>query len=372
MKQSSSKATNTKYTYIAKQPLDIPLGSFLNQHFYLYEIADNFKILQKKKIPKAIFEDFIQNSPRWEFKNFMAFRLNDKDIKFFKSNIGFSQINPYSCVDIFTSCAYVNVRIDKGKVFSIKKRRQDIIKLYKNIVPCEFFPECRTQKRELKIISSIIKKDGFRKIYFINNKLNLFLYKDDFNCNILSLSDCVYQYLLKKFKYFYTPTEDELGYIFKSLPKKFPATDYKRISMGYDVPTKPKDFKLVLQYRHHFEIFTPTLSQAQKIQEYFYKPLPNNNLFLGILKLSNNEFIIPCPKIYCNIYDKDYILIDLFFLPDNFKLHQLVDIIGIIKFKKIISLDKTINLSKKEFSLLLNYINIYFIKGQYYELGISY
>lgn len=51
--------------YIQKQPTDMIIENYLNKQFYLYEIDNNLEILQKVKIPKKIFKDFVKSFYRW-------------------------------------------------------------------------------------------------------------------------------------------------------------------------------------------------------------------------------------------------------------------------------------------------------------------
>lgn len=394
IKNKTSKKSNiTKYFYHIKQPLNIALSHFSNQQFYIYEIDDNLRVLQKIKIPKPIFKNFIKNFSRWEFECFMAFRLNDDDLEFFKSQINFYRISPYSCIDVFISCHHSYICFDKDKIFMRKilyKEKKVIGKLCKNIVKFEYFPECRTQKQELKLISNIIQKDGFGKVYFIENRLKIYFHIDEIRKHIFEIDDFIYPKLLNEFNFFYKPTKIDLDNIQTFLPDKIKVYctkflskyDYTKIELGYNAdPTSP-NFKLILQYDNYFEVFNPTSSQKNELEKYFYKPTPNDNLLLGILELSDNKLIIPYPRLYCFVYknrnsSSSYVdddeLIDFFFFQDDFDINHLVKILGMKKTKKLMTYSyRRISLNKKQLLSILKIINIPPIENAYYELGVNY
>lgn len=94
------------------------IENYLNKQFYLYEIDNNLEILQKVKIPKKIFKDFVKSFYRWEFDSFMPFRLNRDDLDFFKSQIGFEKLDVDTCVDVFLNVKYISISFDKNQIYT--------------------------------------------------------------------------------------------------------------------------------------------------------------------------------------------------------------------------------------------------------------
>lgn len=362
--------------YIQKQPTDMTIRNYLNKQFYLYEIDNNLGILQKVKIPKKIFRDFVKSFYRWEFDAFMPFRLNRDDLNFFKSQIGFEKLDVDTCVDIFLNVEYISISFDKNQIYTKGVSFREL-QNFSHLMPKEFFPDCIECVEELKIISRIIKEEGFKKVYFIGKGFHLDLkVEDDYERFVIKES--IYPELINEFSYVYKPTIDDINYLIKNniIRDDIINKNYKQIILGCQSPqySKLKDINIVLQYDGYFKIYHLNNIHRQLIAKYFYKPLPIDHFYLGVLQVSENSFIIPAPKVYLLIHNEVGYIIKIVFFPSKFNLNELIKIFGIRKTIEVITSDEFFYPNEKQLIKISKIIksDILFDDSNYYEVGVTF
>ncbi|MDO7252688.1 hypothetical protein [Helicobacter cappadocius] len=367
--------------YIQKQPIDLLIENYLNKQFYLYEIDNDLEILQKVKIPKDIFKNFVAFFSRWEFDVFMPFRLNQDDLDFFKSQIGFVKLDVDSCVDVFLNSQYVNISFDNNQIH-IEAIPFSKLQTFSELIPKEFFPQYRECDEELKIISKIIKEEGFHKTYFIGRSLHLdFIYKSEDSYKRTIIKNNIYPKLLREFSYVYKPSVEQIddfirGGVIKNsfIVDNFINNNYDELSLGYEGPryAKTNNINLILQYNNYFKIYKLSNMQRKLIKKYFYKPLPSDHFYLGILQISENSFIIPTPKAYLQIYNEGGYLIMTIFFPSNFDLNELIKIFGMKKTREVLTSDSKLYPDKKQLLKISKIIKFDYLDDYYYELGVTF
>lgn len=363
-------------TYIQKQPTDMIIENYLNKQFYLYEIDNNLEILQKVKIPKKIFKDFVKSFYRWEFDSFMPFRLNRDDLDFFKSQMGFEKLDVDTCVDVFLNVKYISISFDKNKIYTKGISLREL-QNFSHLIPKEFFPDCIERVEELKIISRIIKEEGFKKVYFISKIFHLDLEVED-DYERVMIKESIYPELINEFSYVYRPSIDDINYLIKNniIRDDIINKNYKEIILGCQSPrySKLKDINLALQYDGYFKIYHLSNIHRQLIAKYLYKPLPIDHFYLGVLQVSENSFIIPLPKVYLLIYNKEGCIIKIVFFPSKFNLNELIKIFGIRKTTKVITSDEFFYANKKQLMKISKIIksDILFDDSNDYVVGVTF
>lgn len=362
--------------YIQKQPTDMIIENYLNKQFYLYEIDNNLEILQKVKIPKKIFKDFVRSFYRWEFDVFMPFRLNRDDLDFFKSQIGFEKLDVDTCVDVFLNVKYISISFDKNQIYTKDISFREL-QNFSHLIPKEFFPDCRERVEELKIISRILKKEDLKKVYFIGKGFNLDLeFEDDYER--IAIKESIYPELINEFSYVYKPTIDDINYLIKNniIRDDIINKNYKEIILGYQSPqySKLKDINIILQYDGYFEIHHLNNIQRKLLAKYFYKPLPSDHFYLGVLQVSENSFIIPAPKVYLLVRNEGGYVIKIVFFPSKFNLNELIKIFGIRKTTKVITSDEFFCPNEKQLIKISKIIesDILFDSSYDYLVGVTY
>lgn len=309
------------------EPLDFPIYKCLDKQFYLYEFDSDLRILQKVKIPKSIFREFVEKYPNEFFYYYMAFRLNEKEIEFFGKTCGFKKIISHSVVDIFVNAEYCILDFNNNVPAITKPKNSDIEKV-KHIIPKEFFPENKNNKNDLEIISKITNKCYIKSVYFIVDKLILSIsYADNQNSFIIKDIDS-FTKLSSNFTYFHKLNREIAQGILKSngydfvIPK-----NCDDILFGFSRACSDLEFAIALQYEDSFEIFVPNETQAKELIKYFYQPLPNGNLLLYVYHFGKHKYFIPKPKTYCIIFDSEYNILETLYLP-LLNIHNLAKIIG--------------------------------------------
>lgn len=305
----------------------------LKEQFFIYEFDRMLNILQKVKIPKHIFRNFVEQSDRWEFESFMPFRLRYEDIIYFEKHCGFRPFNlEEHCIDVFVDIQdYSLIDISQKKLTKVSR---------------EFFQSsCKNVFREypdfldpysLRILAKILNKPIPQNAFFTEKNLSLQITQDEdsflFHLKHTNLYNKLFRH---KFQYFFKPSFDDTMLFLQENGIDFALSKEAKSMVGYSIAYTERNIQVVLQYDEFFEICHPSKKQQANLERLFYKPLPNMNFFLGAYGLGGGRCIVP--NLYFNLYgdeeedeyyrlkfDLELVSINtlkkMFFLPKGFRV----------------------------------------------------
>ena len=130
-------------------------------------------IVQKVKIPKHIFQDYVKKFDRWEFEALRPFRLRHEDIIYFAKYCNFHPLNPEeNCVDVFVDIQnYSLIDIPSRKITKISREffQQSCKKIYKEYLDT-------LDLHSLKILAQIFDRPLYPKMLSLLKKVTLINY----------------------------------------------------------------------------------------------------------------------------------------------------------------------------------------------------
>ncbi|WP_305863107.1 hypothetical protein [Helicobacter cholecystus] len=280
-------------------PSYIGIKNFISKkQFFIYEFDTMLNILQKVKIPKEIFKDYVQKFDHWEFESLRPFRLNRDGIAYFVKHCNFKPINAdENCIDVYIDMqSYSLIDIPNKKITKVSR---------------EFFQHsCKKVFREyphdldlhsLRMIAQILNQPLPKNIFLTEKHLSLCIQQDEDIFSFKLQSSKLYKKIFNyQFKYFYNLSLNETLLFLQENNINFELSKDAKSSIGYNIADTKRDIQVIFQYDEHFEIHIPNKKQQITLERLFYKPLPNMNFFLVGYALGKERYITP--NLYFNLY----------------------------------------------------------------------
>lgn len=272
----------------------------LKEQFFIYEFDTILNIVQKVKIPKHIFQDYVKKFNRWEFEALRPFRLRHEDIAYFTKHCNFYPLDPEkNCIDVFVDMQdYSLIDIPCRKVTKISREffQQSCKKNYKE------YPDT-LDLHSLKILAQILDRPIPQNAFFTEEKLHLsIMQNEDIFSFQLKETNLYNKLFFNHFEYFFKIGFRETMLFLQENDIDFKLSKEAESEVGYSIADTTRNIQVVLQYDKHFEIYVPNKKQKAILERFFYKPLPNMNFFLGVYALGGGKYI--APNLYFNIYDQ--------------------------------------------------------------------
>lgn len=270
------------------------------KQFFIYEFDTMLNIVQKVKIPKHIFQDYVKKFNRWEFEALRPFRLGCEDIAYFTKHCNFYPLDPEkNCIDVFIDIQdYSLIDIPYRKITKISREffKQSCKKIYKE------YPDT-LDSHSLKILAQILDRPMPQNAFFTEKILHLSIMQNEnifsFRLKKTNLYDNLFS---KQFEHFFKIGFRETMLFLQENDIDFKLSKEAESEVGYSIADTARNIQVVLQYDKHFEICIPDKKQKVVLEHFFYKPLPNMNFFLGVYALGGGKYI--APNLYFNIYDQ--------------------------------------------------------------------